>query len=974
MNTSEPDSTGDSTPTLKRLAMAVDSHGWEDFPSHLVGDDAQEILASWTALWHPALLANSHSIPEWHRIDQIPEQPAGWVLVVPGFSKELLDRNDKNRFVDRGGLLFVGSEEATSRTRLSDSILQQAGITFDFGEQAIADFYSLGYCYLQIQLMTRQLRYSSSLDEECFSGSVRKAVGLAAETTSDDYQSAIQSCFDQLIEERSRYYPTTANLIDLVFVTKDLVDGRLEKTLNQANRMSLHCTGETCRAILNRPELHDQVRQQVTAGKLCLVGGDEYELPASLLSTWSSLRELQRGVAEINRLVDDWPAIYARRTFGLRVGLPAVLDQLDIPHVVHSTLDDGVFPQTSANHIRWEGDDGTTVDAIVSPPKLATAPETWLNLGVRIGEVIDINQYASLMFVRWPNQGADYYFDLVHSCRFGAVLGNFVTLDEYFQNAADPGYTQNYQADDYRDPYLNQLVQRKTSNPISGFSDYWRDLVRAMSLSGSMVMAAACDVLEDPSELSIEHWVDHLNRSFVSGDTSLPMEAAVDFGERVEKLEQILEQKILGRVVSGTNQVSASNTATDSSQSAVAVFNPFSFPRRCYVPLPGIAAEHPSVLVSDTQGAIVDLPAMGLANLKKGPVSVSKRKQLTAEEVYLRNEFFEVEVDEKTGGIGAIKLHGKRANMLAQQIVFRETRDGQSRSGTRKALASTMVCDEVKVTESSQARGQITSHGKLMLGQQVVSSFQQTMTLNRGMSVLELEIELEPVRWPKSSPWHNYIACRFAMKDELADFYSWHNESRHNVVRQRIVAPLALEIDQHDFKTAILTNGLPFHQRIGDRRLDSLMVVQGERQKRFRLGVGVNLRYPCAHGLQFIDSERFSQSLLTGSSQPATDEVSATANDRGANIPADHAWLFHLNCKNVVALYWYPMDDGRGVKVLLKETEGRRGELALSCCRDVESASVNKVSGTFVRQLQCEGNKVLASICAHEMIELSLFW
>lgn len=928
----QSDRSHSNSPIIEQLALAVDSHGWEDFPSHLLGEQASEILACWTAMWHPALLHISRSLPQWQRIDLLPEEPRGWIVLVPTFSRSQLVSTDENRFTDLGGRIVYGQ---TERSALARGILQELSVASEFSPQVEADLYSLGYCYLQVQLMTRQLRYTSSLDEDIFKESVMTAVKMALSDDPSDYEAALQRCFDQLTEERSRYYPTTANLLDYVFLTSGTIGKRLSETLRQGNAMSFHASGETVDAILKDPGLVEAIRQKKDAGKLSLVGGENKELPGVLLSAASTIRELEAGVARMEELLPGWQKIYARRTFGLRVGLPAVLERLGFDKVVHCTLDDGIFPQTSGNHIRWEGDDGTTVDALVAPPKLASAPETWLNLGVQIGEVIDINQYASLLFVHWPGDESDYYRDLVNSCRFGAILGNFVPMEEYFENLADPGFTQNYLADDYRDPYLKQMIAGKAINPVSRFVEYWRALVGLMSFEGMTALSAALD--KETTEISTPELMDEIHRAIQSPST-----------------------EVLTETPAKSNEESAASICTQSEPGCTTLVNPLPFRRRVFVPVHA-DIEHPSVLVSDPSGAVVEVPSMGFVCLNSQPGTTGQptrasRTPSLAEDVFLRNELMEVEIDERTGGIGAVKLHGnQRTNLIAQQIAWRETREGQSRSGRRNAVYSQMVCERVSVALASSARGEIVSEGVLKVGDQKVASFRQTTAVTRAIPVIEMEIELTPVRKPVGGPWHNYYACRFAWNDEMAKFHAWQNESRHQVVRQRIVAPMALEIDQHDFRTTILTNGLPFHQRIGDRRMDSLMMVSGEQQTRFRIGIGVNLPYPYQAAMNFTGSV-----ISCPDSRPA--------------VNASHAWLFHLNCKNVVALNWRLIPDRAGLTVLLKETEGRRCELKLACCRDFSAAWVQTISGECVRELTPDGHEVTVPICAHEMIELALFW
>ena len=937
-----------SSPLLpvQHLALGVDNHGWEDFPVYLTGKAAAELLACWTTLWHPQLMLRSGQIPHWQRLDQLPEQPEGWLLLVPTFAREQLPEETARRFVDRGGVLRFGS---TCRRTLGQELLNARGREIADGWWPTADFFSLGYCYLQIQLMTRQLRYSSSLDEKQFQHAVGQALQTMQDRDERAYAQAMQQCFDLLREERCRYYPSNASLVDYVCLDEKHLGQPLQATLEQPNAITLQASGATLQSLLPKSAVAVGICERVAAGSLSLAGGEYRESRTALLSTWSGLRQLQRGWQALDDLVHQPLRVYARRRFGLHVALPGWLEQFDVADLVHATLDDGVFPQTAANQLRWEGLDHTVVSALVAPPKLAAAPETWLNLGLRIGEVMDINQYACLVFAHWPGDDCDSYRDVVNSSRFGPVLGQFVTLAEYFQSFPDPGFTQHYQVDDYRDPWLAQLVAEGQANPLSRFMAYWHRLPILMAVGGLQTMASLSDWPGDvTSPWRFLDELDELAGQAENGDFPQPAAA-----QDAEGLQGLLAEYLRPL------------TRPTDSGDGVVVFNPFSFPRRLALPLPGVDATHPCVLFADASQAVVEVPAMGFANLSVNSnlsvngtsvaPPVTKKSPPLAEDVFLRNEFFAVEIDERTGGIGAVKLHGKRPNLIAQQIICRETKPGVSRSGRQSSTLSKMVAETLQVTINSRVQGQITTRGWLKRGDQKLASYRQAVTLTRGLPVIDVQMELEPLRMPQGNPWQNYYACRFAWQDETAHFYAWQNESRQRVVRSRCVSPLALEIDQHEFQTSILPGGSPWFQRSGQQRVDSLMLVAGESCRRWNLGIGINLAYPWQWALSRLAPDCTVPGVAAASS-------------------ISHAWLFHLNCKNVVALYWILSEQGAGVRVLLKEVEGRRAELTLKCCRNLEAAHVQNLAGRVIRQLSPENGQVQVTLSAFEMTEVSLFW
>jgi len=51
---------------FSRLIALLPCRNLEDFPIHLDEDSARSLHHAWTALWHPLLIHNSNSVPQWH--------------------------------------------------------------------------------------------------------------------------------------------------------------------------------------------------------------------------------------------------------------------------------------------------------------------------------------------------------------------------------------------------------------------------------------------------------------------------------------------------------------------------------------------------------------------------------------------------------------------------------------------------------------------------------------------------------------------------------------------------------------------------------------------------------------------------------------------------------------------------------------------------------------------------------------------
>ena len=53
----------------QQLIALLPCHSLDDFPFHLEGAAADEILAAYTVLWHPSLIAEARAVPTWRRND-----------------------------------------------------------------------------------------------------------------------------------------------------------------------------------------------------------------------------------------------------------------------------------------------------------------------------------------------------------------------------------------------------------------------------------------------------------------------------------------------------------------------------------------------------------------------------------------------------------------------------------------------------------------------------------------------------------------------------------------------------------------------------------------------------------------------------------------------------------------------------------------------------------------------------------------
>ncbi len=238
-----------------------------------------------------------------------------------------------------------------------------------------ADFLALGYCHLQVELLTRKLRYSSNLDE----GGLRTAaVAAAVAALAGDTAAArreLQSAFDRLHEAREYFYPVETRLLDLTLLAHGTLGDALRAELTAGLPRNLLCSGEVLEELARcESQTLEVLKQALAADRAALVGGEWSESRLPLLAPEAIAAELARGLAVYDRHLGRRPTVFGRRRFGLTPVLPQILERLGFTAAFHCTLDDGRFPAGKQGRIQWEGLDGTTIDALGSVPLDAGPP------------------------------------------------------------------------------------------------------------------------------------------------------------------------------------------------------------------------------------------------------------------------------------------------------------------------------------------------------------------------------------------------------------------------------------------------------------------------------------------------------------------------------------------------------------------------------------------------------------------------
>jgi alpha-mannosidase len=949
-----------------QLAVLLPCHSLEDFPLRQDADQAEQLLSAWSATWHPALLRSAQCVPGWFPADAPPQEPAGHLLILPECSRPLLPEGWAEAAAAAGACLI---SDLKHRDQMVTAALEQ----LDDGPGNVdadlaADFLALGFCHFQVELLTRQLRYMSNLDHESFRTEVLAAAEQAWAANPGAARERLQSAFNLLHQAREYFYPVEAHLLDLTLVASTTLGRSLREELSAGVPTNLLICGELVEQMARcEPATLEALREALEKGTAAIIGGESSERALPLLTPEAIRAQLGQGLADYQEHLGRRPTIFGRRRFGLSPVLPQILKELGFVGAVHCTLDDGRFPVGNQSRIRWEGLDGTVLEALARVPIDVGRADVFLRMPQRLGDSMDLDHVATVVLAHWPGQSSPWYRDLKRIASYSRVLGSFTTITDYLERTGMAGQQKQYQPDEYRSPYLKQAVVGGQADPISRWVRYFtrRASVEALQTLDTLATLAAgnpAGPANSSDSLSAEELCDEVESSLV---------AAADGGNDLDaRIRQSLDEAAARfcRSLAGDRP---------SAERGCLLANPWSFPRRLCLRAPGLeklpdvgGAVRAAGESAGRKSLVVDLPAMGFAWVAPGTgaspdgqAAETKSRRWKkrpkpelplAEENVLRNEFFQVTFDPRTGAIRSISDYYSRAARLAQQVALRLPQAGRAQEGDDREY-SIMKADELTVTSSGPVLGEIVCRGRLVDRQvRRLAEFRQTTRVWRGSRVIEIEIELDIGQPPGPNPWNAYYAARFAWGDATANLYRSVSLANVPTDTVQLEAPHFIDVRSDKVRTTLLCGGLPYHRRFGLRKLDTLLVVRGETARRFRLGVGIDLPHPMSAAIGFLAPE----TVRFGPTPP----------------PVPSGWLFHVDARNVLATHWEPLvSEGRveGVRVRLLETDGRRRQLGLRCFRPVKSAQKLLPGDNPPEELPVEGDRVGVGMRPHEWAQVA---
>ncbi|MEO8272412.1 MAG: hypothetical protein ABI557_22070, partial [Aureliella sp.] len=353
-------------------------------------------------------------------------------------------------------------------------------------EELRDDFAALGYAFLQIQLMTRQLRYTSNLDLLQFGQQLTTAAQAALADDRSEAERWLQACFDALGQERDHYFSLDVHLLDITLLAPTTLGKSLAAQLERSGQVGTPPTaylasGELLRALSRaHPQRLSELQSAVQQRQACIVGGLDAERPHALMGREQIARDFARGRAAYQACGLEPPRIFARHTFGLTADSVSLLRRWGFEGCLLIAWAAGSYPHGAQPKISWEAPDGTFLSALACDALDASDPASYLALGWKLGDALEHQHVPSVLFAHWPNRSCEFAELLSRVCRRTPALGKWKLADDYFANTDQPYHQERLSASGFQHNWLLQTPPLAGDSPstdstaTSPFAAQWR--------------------------------------------------------------------------------------------------------------------------------------------------------------------------------------------------------------------------------------------------------------------------------------------------------------------------------------------------------------------------------------------------------------------------------------------------------------------------------------------------------------------
>lgn len=968
------------TPT--RTLILFPCYQWDDFPRSLADRQAAGLLAGWTILWHPHFLVSTDQLPSWCRADQPPDQWNNVLAILPVASENRFPDQLREKIAEGGGKHVAC---APSRSELltqlkSDGILPETHS--EAAQELLNDFFALGYCYLQVQLMTRQLRYATHLDQAVFEDHLLQAAKAFQQNDLDVTQQMLQSCFDQLGQERDHFYSHDTHIIEIILVAASTLGTKLDLELARPQPLNLLIHGELLQRLASvNPNALAIIKERIKNGSLSLIGGSYSDLAHPLLDSDSIRRDIGRGQVVFEEIVGQKPTVFGRYKDGITPNFPALLRRFGYQGTLLFAWESGSYPEATQVKSAWEAPDGTAIDTLSGSVIDGTNSDCFLGMGTRLGQSLDHDHISTMIIAHWPGQRSEFIQDHARTTNRTPALGKWMTAERYFEITAHPYHQERLTSSEFKPNYLTQSVGANEVDPISSVARYHQIAAKLRQLQTVSVLAEQLKNLYSNKTASTEKETEagsvakpkpttskldpELTQLWNKLDTEIQKYSGISkvtaqsLNESLTQLSNKKLQEIAGLISKGTKSTSP----------GVMVINPnFAARRVHWLDGQGIACSGNETALyaqlSNSNGVrtIVDLPPCGYLWSNQTTASASPRGKLprsaalASNDGTLGNEFMEVQLDRNTGHLKSLHVPKTRGNRLSIQLSMYDPRGG----GTSERPYAVMKADKLSLSEASAVYGEIVVNGGLWYDKDKAAEYQINYRLWRGSRLLQIAVQLDLKRNLLEEPWSSYVALRTAWANESAVLFGALGGNRQTLPRGRLISPSFIEIDEVEYRTTLCFGGIPYHRRNNDRFLDSLLMVRGETQKEFQISVGVDLPEPT------IAAETSLVTPLKIEGVP------------GPPLSGPSTWFFAVEPQTVLVQPVASLYDENGalcgMRLSVRECLSKLTSTRIRCVQNIHIAYRSDESGNSLGSLTVEKDSVLITLNSNEHSIVDIIW
>jgi hypothetical protein len=429
---------------IERTTVFLPCHTLDDFPTWLEEAEADDLLAAWTAAWHPALVAAVGAAPQWASIDlPVPQGPLLGIVPTTWDDRFAAQFDSActvgSAFVRRA----VGVEqiERAAADRLGLPVGPLAGARW------ADDFRAVGVAALLAGLLARRMRSHADLESTSFFTAVVAAARAVVAGRDDDGEAALREAFDAVSATRARYYPVDSYVIDLVLVAAATRGAALVVAIDSPVPVAVAASGESITEVFSaHPDAVAAVRAAVEAGRVELCSGPAADTPLDLATPESALHSFIRGREAFRHHFNAPPASFVRAAGGAIPLLPQLLAGCGVEGGIWTLFDGSPLPDVGGGMIRWQAG-GAAIDLLAAAPLDARSARTVLALHETLGDALDREHVAAVLFAHYAGTASRWHALVRRIGRWTNLLGTFVTPRELARRTTGAGTTVSLEPD-----------------------------------------------------------------------------------------------------------------------------------------------------------------------------------------------------------------------------------------------------------------------------------------------------------------------------------------------------------------------------------------------------------------------------------------------------------------------------------------------------------------------------------------------